>query len=804
MYKNNNKLLYYFTLLLVAGAGVIFLLLIDRDYRNEVMQESDRRLDEAASRIQRRLSVALYNLSFVSVDLNAFLLSQPDPPNRQAFADFSATLQHYYPVIDALVYVGPDRIIRDIYPLKGNERAIGLDLSKRPVAPYIDMAIRERELIVDPPHTMTNGRLAVIARSPLFRGKKFVGLAQTILNVPDVVQKELGGLDKEFAIQILDTNGKKFWGVESLSGATQRRDVVVGNGSWTLLVAQVTPPKAKASVLALIWGLGGLVVMLTLWGVRRDYHLRLSLEAKVEAATRNLRLRNEGLEKQIEKRLQAEASVRRSEKNLREAQQIAHVGNWVRDIADGRLYWSDELYRIFGFEPQEFEPTFESFLSRVHPDDLGTIRQGLTAAQESNTPFEFEFRILLSDGRTRYLRASGVVECDVEGNLQRTAGTVQDITVQKLALKALEESERKYRAVLEYASDGIIIASTEGVVLDVNRRIQTLLGYSRDELRGMHVSEIHPPEIAEKHRIAFANIRERGAVVTERLVLRKDGTPLPVEIAGTLITFDSQQLILGIFRDISERKRNEAELRQYRDHLEQLVEQRTAELAALNEELEAFSYSVSHDLQAPLRAIKGFSTALLEDCGQELDTTCRAYLERINSASGRMGCLIDDLLHLSYTAKTDMQCETISLSAVVLDLLQELRAADPERQVHAVVADGVVANCDPSLIRSLLQNLLSNAWKFTRTRDQAVIEFGVATGENKPVYFVRDNGIGFRMNHTRDLFKPFYRLHGPADYEGSGIGLATVQRIVHRHGGQVWAESEPERSATFYFTLGQK
>jgi PAS domain S-box-containing protein len=751
--------------------------------------------------MQRHLWVRLNHLTLVAADLRAFLLTQPDPPDRHSFADFAATMRYHYPELDALVYVGPDRIIRDIYPLAGNEQAIGLDLSKRSAAPYIEKAIRERKIIVDPPHILPNGRLAVMARSPVFRNEKFVGLAQTILSVPDAVQNELVDLGSEFAIQLRDESGKLFWGPERIEGLIQSREVVVGDGSWILSVAAQNPPTVNGSILALIWGVGGLVLLFIMWSVRNDYRLRIALKDKVADATRELRLRNEELEQQIRQRLEAEAKVLRSEQSLCEAQQIALLGNWERNLAGNRLYWSDELYRIFGFNPQEFYPTFEAFLARIHPDDRDAIRQGLIAAQGLKAPFEFEYRLLLPGGEVRYVRASGIEECDAEGNLLRTAGTVQDITAQKLAHKALEESERKYRAVMENASDGILIASIEGKVLDGNRRMQTLLGYSRDELLNLYVSEIHPPEEAEKLRIAFISLREHGFSLFEHLLLRKDGTTIPVEVAGTFVTFDNQQVALGLFRDIRERKRIEAELDRHRNQLEHLVEQRTAELMTLNSELESFSYSVSHDLRAPLRAIKGFCAALQEDCTFQPDATCRNYLERIQSASERMGYLIDDLLRLSRTVRAEMNFHVVSLSAVATELLQDFHTLDSERHIHCVVAEGVTVRCDLTLIRSLLQNLLSNAWKFTRSRADAMIEFGVITHADSPIYFVRDNGIGFEMVHAEDLFNPFYRLHTPSEYEGNGIGLTTVQRIVHRHGGRVWAESVPRQGATFYFTL---
>lgn len=802
MQKDNSKVSYRLIQLLVAVVGVVLLTLIDHTYRVNVAQEGDRKLINAVSDMQHDLSVTLNNLTFVAADLRTFLLTQSDPPDNKAFTDFAANLRDHYPALDALIYVGSDKIVHEIYPRAGNEQAIGLDLSKRPSAPYLEKAIRERQLIVDPPRTMSNGRLGVVVRSPIFRGDKFAGIAQAVLHVPEIIHNEFDDLGDEFDIQLRDENGKIFWGAGQLHGATQSRGVVVGTGAWILTIAFARPPEVKKAVLAIIWGIGGLILIAILAGIQRDYQRRLALKADIADATCELQRRNEALELEMRQRQEAESQVRRSEQSLREAQRIAHLGNWERDLVNDKLYWSDELYRIFGFDPQAFEPTLEAFLLRVHPEDQDLFLKALADAFKLREPFAPEYRIILPQGGTRYVRASGLYEYDADGNPLRTVGTVQDITAQKLSLMALEESESKYRGVLENASDGIIITSLEGKILDANRRLQSLLGYSREELLNLRVEKIHPPEDADKLRIAFTSIREHGFSLFEHLLLRKNGTTIPVEVAGTFVSFGSQQVALGIFRDIRERKRIEAELLQYRHHLEHLVEQRTAELMTINRELETFSYSVSHDLRAPLRAIKGFISAVNEDCSEQLDASCLDYLKRAQSASENMGCLIDDLLRLSKTVRSEMHLKRISLSIVVMDILHELYVAAPERQVRCIVKEGIFAHADPTLVRSLLQNLLSNAWKFTRTCDEAVIEFGIADETSQPVYFVRDNGIGFDMIHAEDLFNPFYRLHTPAAYEGSGIGLATVKRIVHRHGGRVWVESEPGRGTTFYFTLG--
>ncbi|HEX5974145.1 MAG TPA: ATP-binding protein, partial [Rubrobacteraceae bacterium] len=230
------------------------------------------------------------------------------------------------------------------------------------------------------------------------------------------------------------------------------------------------------------------------------------------------------------------------------------------------------------------------------------------------------------------------------------------------------------------------------------------------------------------------------------------------------------------------------------------LEETNRELEGANRELEAFSYSVSHDLRAPLRSIEGFSQILLEDHAQELDDEARSYLGRVRAASRRMASLIDDLLDLSRVTRSALTRHTVDLSAVAREVAAELRKSQPEREVEFIISENLRATGDSRLLRIALENLLGNAFKFTEKEGEAIIEFGDVS-QGGVVYYVRDNGVGFDMAYAAKLFGAFQRLHGPEDFEGTGIGLATVQRIVHRHGGRVWAEGKVGEGSTFFFTL---
>ena len=255
--------------------------------------------------------------------------------------------------------------------------------------------------------------------------------------------------------------------------------------------------------------------------------------------------------------------------------------------------------------------------------------------------------------------------------------------------------------------------------------------------------------------------------------------------------------------EIKERERAENKVKELNADLERRVADRTRELEAANKELEAFSYSVSHDLRAPLRAMDGFCRALMEDHAGKLDSDGKHYLERVRAASQRMDQLVDGLLGLSRMARSEIRRTAVNLSALAEAIALELRQSDPGRRVEFVIAPALVANADANLLQIALQNLLGNAWKFTGKHWQARIEVGTMQHEGQTAYFVRDDGAGFDMAYAARLFRAFQRLHTPAQFEGTGIGLATLQRIIERHGGRIWAEAAVEKGATIYFTLGK-
>jgi len=294
----------------------------------------------------------------------------------------------------------------------------------------------------------------------------------------------------------------------------------------------------------------------------------------------------------------------------------------------------------------------------------------------------------------------------------------------------------------------------------------------------------------------FHIIRVDRMVVARTKALRDSNDALEHEIAERT----KQQA--ETHRTTLQLRQREEELNRHRNHLEELVEQRTYELGTVNKELEAYSYSIAHDLRAPLRTVTSFSQILVDETYDKLDDDQRDSLQRVIRASKHMAHLIDDILELSRITRKELQREQVDLSKLFADILGDLRNSDPERKVAVKAVEDVKVEGDAKLLRVALENLLGNAWKYTAKVEQPVIEFGTAVQQNKTVYYIKDNGVGFDMRYADKLFQAFQRLHNSTDYEGTGIGLATVQRVIQRHGGQIWAQSEPEKGSSFYFTLG--
>ncbi len=372
------------------------------------------------------------------------------------------------------------------------------------------------------------------------------------------------------------------------------------------------------------------------------------------------------------------------------------------------------------------------------------------------------------------------------------SAAVRDISERKKA----EELRFQLAAIVDSSDDAIVGKALDGTIRSWNQAATRIFGYSAAEAIGRPISFLWPPgHRGEEPELIARVVQGEGVLPSESVRRRRDGRLIDVSITISAI-HDTQGRVVGasaMARGVTERKRAEAALERAKDAAE-----------SANRELESFSYSVAHDLRAPLRGIDGFSQVLLEDYADRLDDEGRRYLRRVRESAQRMAQLIDSLLSLARVTRGDIRRERVDLSELARLSAERLRGAQPTREVELDIAEGLTCEGDPRLLAVALDNLLGNAWKFTRDRARPRVELGCRKGPGADVFFVRDNGAGFDMTYAAKLFGVFQRLHAPTEFEGTGTGLATVQRIISRHGGRIWAEGAVDAGATFHFTLDER
>ena len=505
----------------------------------------------------------------------------------------------------------------------------------------------------------------------------------------------------------------------------------------------------------------------------------------------------------ITDRKRADMEIRSKTELLNLTGRMAKVGGWEFDARTLKGTWTDEVARIHDLDPAD--PTsVEKGLSCYPPAARQRIEQAIQAAIQAGTSYDLELDFVSAKGVPKVVRTIGSPVLDEEGRVIQVRGIFQDITELKQAQVSLAAREKEFRDLAESMPQIVWVTRNDGWNIYFNRQWTAYTGLTLEESLGDGWIKPFHPEDRQQAMSTWQNaVTTLGGYSLECRLRRRDGTYRWWLIRGVpFLGVDGKvDKWFGTCTDIDERKAMEEQIRRSNEELELRVQERTARLEAANHELEAFSYSVSHDLRAPLRGIDGFSRALLEDFGDRLDDNGRHYLARVRAGTQRMGHLIDDLLKLSRVSRAELDQADVDLSAMSTRILHDLAEKQPSRDITFEVAPGLSAWADPRLMAIVMENLLANAWKFTQKTSGARIEVGSSPGDGEPAFLVRDNGAGFDMAYASKLFGAFQRLHTAQEFEGTGIGLAIVQRIIHRHGGRIWAEGETGQGASFHFTL---
>lgn len=491
----------------------------------------------------------------------------------------------------------------------------------------------------------------------------------------------------------------------------------------------------------------------------------------------------------------AEKRLRDMQSLLHMAAQIGRLGAWAYDVAEDEVTWSEEVCAIHEV-PQGYRLNATHSLDFYTPRYRGAMFRLLRTCLDEGTPFDVETQIITAKGRMLWVRIICEAEWDAQGKVRRLLGACQDISETKRVAQDAYAMAKQLTATLESLTDAFFTVDREWRFTYMNAQAERLLRRPREELLGKKMTQGFGDLSVSQFPKHFQRALE------DNVSLQFEEYYPPFDLWAQAKVYPSKQGLAVYIKDVTERTKAQTEIMRLNAELEERVRERTSQLQLANRELEAFSYSIAHDLRAPLSSIDGFSRALEQAEGGNLAPQSQHYLRRVRAGVKQMAELTDGMLALSSLSQSELIRQEVDLAGMASAILGSLREQLPPRAVDIAIESPLPAFGDPRLLHQVLANLVGNAWKFTSRKEQARIEVGRVQGEQGPAYFVRDNGAGFDPAYASRLFQAFHRMHSSTEFEGSGIGLAIVEKIVMRHGGQVWAESVPEQGATFFFTLG--
>jgi len=533
------------------------------------------------------------------------------------------------------------------------------------------------------------------------------------------------------------------------------------------------------------------------------HHFKKYREAYIEQGFKIGKLNEETMQKEALFTLSKDLQI--TIENLREAQTLAHLGNWNWDIKNNTVKRSDEIYNILERKRNEIPETPQGFLQCIHPMDRYTAQKAFNQALAEKVSFNYEVRIITPDNRIKTIVSQAKVTLNEAGELTEIYGTIQDITQMKETEAKLQAANKELNILFNSVEEVLFsVDMLSNKVTQISPSCKKIYGHDAQEFYedvDLYTKVVLPEDlhILDGHREILRIGRD---LRNQYRIVHKDGSIRWIE--NTVVpTLDEERKLIrldGITRDITIQKNNEQEISSLNESLEQKVKERTNQLQLANKELEAFSYSVSHDLRAPLRIISGFGQILLKE-EANMSSSSRENLQTIIGHAKHMDQLIHELLNFSRCGKIAVDRRQTDMATIVNVAIEEIKSTAGNNAAKFVLKDLPKADCDSILIKQVWSNLLSNAVKYSSKKEHPVIEIGTTHKDKHLVYYVKDNGAGFDMSLYEKLFGAFQRLHQVSEYEGTGVGLALVQQIITRHGGKIWADAKVNEGATFYFTL---